>query len=138
MNRPLPWGVVFCLGVFACAPVYKTVYELDPPSSAAGLQCVGQCRQLESACRDRGLTEYRLCQARAEADAERRFAEYRIARIEAGKEIKKGIGDFDRSYRCQRGANDKICEADYRACFASCGGRVTPYTYCARNCAPEQ
>ncbi len=126
------------LGLLACTPVYKTVYELDPPSSAAGLQCVSQCQQLKSACRQSGRTAYELCRAEARAEAERRFADYRVARIEQGKKVKKSIRDFDRSYRCTRGANDKICESDFRGCFTSCGGTVTPYSYCTAFCDQEQ
>ena len=120
----------------ACQPVYKTGYNLTPPASAEGRFCVSQCQNSKLLCEQAGRSDRDACLAKEQADAERRFADYRVERTKKGKKIEKQLSDFDYSYRC--GYSDarytKTCEPDFVACFANCGGTVVPYTYCSAFC----
>ncbi|MCG8354249.1 MAG: hypothetical protein MI920_01635 [Kiloniellales bacterium] len=126
--------MAFSVALAACGPVYKTVYEFDPPRSAAGLQCVQQCWQNQSLCRLSADSDERLCLAEARAEAERRFVNYRLDRLEEGKKVEKRLSDFDHSYRCRYRSFGKSCEPDFRVCYVSCGGQVRPYRVCTAFC----
>ncbi len=120
----------------SCQPVYKTGYNLTPPVSAEGRYCVSQCQNSKLLCEQAGRSEHEVCLAREKADAERRYADYRVERIKQGKKVERTLSSFDTSYRC--GYSSKrytdSCEPDFVGCFANCGGGVTPYTYCSAFC----
>lgn len=120
----------------SCQPVYKTGYRLTPPASAEGRFCVSQCQQTKLYCEQAGRSEREACLAEARAEAERRYADYREERIKEGEEIERTLSSFDRSYRCGYSSKryTESCEPDFVGCFATCGGVVTPYTYCSAFC----
>lgn len=139
MARTSPRGplrpLLLVLLLTACTPVYKTGYNLTPPPDPQGQLCVSQCQQTKYFCEQAGYSRRDACLARERADAERRYANYRIARARQGKKVERTLYSFDRSYRCgsvSRYAGS--CENDFVGCFANCGGRVQPYSYCAAFC----
>lgn len=120
----------------SCQPVYKTGYNLTPPASAEGRLCVSQCQNSKLLCEQAGRSERDACLADERADAERRYADYRVERVKKGKKIERTLSSFDTSYRCGYSSKryTERCEPDFVGCFATCGGGVTPYTYCSAFC----
>lgn len=118
-------------------PQYRTVYNLDPPTTAEGRACVfqcesaqGQCSILEEMrvdnCRDRVLASRDRCEATLDAEIDSCLA--------------NGLGSaycYAR-HNCNHvvdncGLTDK-CITQYNRCFEICGGEVTAQTQCVANC----
>lgn len=130
---------IACAAVSACGPRYKTTYELTPPQTAEGRQCVTQCQQTKSMCQNAGYDRYQRCRSEQRAYAERKFNEYRIQQLLLKKPITKTQRHFQGGYSCRVEQVYKSgCEQDFVGCFSTCGGAVTPHTVCVANCDEVQ
>ena len=112
----------------ACAPVYETQYRYTPPANADGRACAAQCQSSQLQCRD---------SEEAKADNRRLRCES-IARDDYERCLSTATTEQGRS-ACQRRlcsepAKAEICEADYRSCYATCGGAVEATQVCTFNC----
>lgn len=69
--------------LMSCAPQYETRYELTPPQTAAGLQCLKPCEAKAQQCNNSCAARYESCSAKAEQQAKldmpKRMQEYEIA-----------------------------------------------------------
>ena len=133
------WIFACCGAAAACGPVYKTTYDLTPPQSAEGRQCVTQCQQTQLTCRSAGYDRYERCRSEQRAYAERKFNEYRIQQLLLDKPIKKSQRHFYGGYSCGHAKGYKaVCQQDFVGCFSTCGGTVTARTVCTANCEKAQ
>src|SRR5689334_12148280 len=92
--------ILAVLGLSACEPVYKVDYAYVPPKSNMGKLCITQCMQNKNNCEQMCQMQHDNCVMRARSDARYAYDEYRYDRERHGKEIKKSLSDFDRSYSC--------------------------------------
>lgn len=121
-----------CLGLLSgCGPVYHTDYNFNAPRSTAGKTCIMTCSQNRMMCEQLNDSHCQQCRNEARQDAMYRYAEYKSVRLSQHKPIEKTLNDFQSFTFCNRGRN---CDADYRACFTTCGGKVTTHTYCVSGC----
>lgn len=104
-----------------CGPIYHTVYDYTPPASRDGMACVMQCENTRNQCQRANRLE------REVADLKRRQCE---ERREREKEKNGGKSSLSCSYH----ASDTDCDAPYRACYQTCGGRVESHRECAAFC----
>ncbi|WP_020559047.1 hypothetical protein [Thiofilum flexile] len=69
--------------LMSCAPQYETRYELTPPKTAVGLQCLQPCEAKAQQCRSSCSARYDSCSAKAEQQAKlempQRMQEYELA-----------------------------------------------------------
>jgi hypothetical protein len=136
MHRPaLALISAIIVGLAACAPVYETRYELTPPVDrlAAGA-CLARCEAERDVCTGRENAAYQACDLAAQQRVElcRRNASIQV-------EICQRSGKLDCGRRlCSRprctSAGLEACGADYRSCFAACGGAVTESKVCVAGC----
>ena len=109
-----------------CGPMYQTEYIYTPPKSQTGNACVFQCENSKQQCQQIQEMRSEDCERRAEYDYQR--CEDRIYDRE-GRDAKW--------YECSREsctADVERCEATYRSCYQSCGGKVEAQTRCVSNC----
>lgn len=114
-----------------CGPVYKREYAFVPPKTGIGKMCIAQCVQGKNACEQNCRMINDNCRARAREDAVYQYELYKHERIREGKEVKKDVSDFDRSYQCSDSCN---CEPTYRSCYSACGGQVLQRDVCVAFC----
>lgn len=80
----LPWKfwiksvfIVLVAGVLgSCAPTYETRYELTPPKTTAGLQCLKTCEVKAQQCNTSCAQRYSACSAKAEQQAKLEMPKY--------------------------------------------------------------
>ena len=123
-----------------CQPVYETGYRFDLPAAGgeAAQACVAQLRRPRrlpasvpareefAACRERAILVQDQCRSNAQID-------YQICqRAYAPDGADLHLPDL-RAAACEPAAID-LCEADYRRCFAGCGGTVVEERRCVANC----
>ena len=130
---------VLLFGLAACSPVYEPAFRLEAPEplDAQARQCIADCnagreacfspaRDEVAACTSRALLQQDQCRSNAQID-------YQICQSAYAPE---GQNCFLRL--CERPACEPVairaCEADYRRCFAACGGRVVEERRCVANC----
>jgi hypothetical protein len=136
--RGATWIVWMALAVAACGPVYEPGYRLEPPpASEAAASCLAACAasrdacvaaaaQRLDACEDRATLLKQVCTNNAQLDyltcsaADRRDG-YSCYRRQCPRPV------------CSR-AGLESCGADYRDCFAACGGKVVEEQRCVANC----
>ncbi len=110
----------------ACGPMYQTVYDFEPPADSSGGYCIGRCESDRARCIDNVRYDYERCDQNAQM-------EQQSCRDRLSWEGKK-----EKWYDCGKTScsNDTDpCEADYRGCYQSCGGRVTSRQECYMNCS---
>ncbi|XCN71557.1 MAG: hypothetical protein Q3M24_14700 [Candidatus Electrothrix aestuarii] len=94
-----------------CTPTYTFM----PPGDYAGDGCIKLCQRREKRCKDEAQQRYESCE---------HFN--KMAEIEFGRCIASGSVDcYNDTQSCPN--TKKLfpkCEADYRDCYASCGGIV--------------
>lgn len=134
----LPRLALLLASVFlaTCQPVFETRYTLTPPTDATGSrQCLADCAATLQTCRDITGKRYSSCLDRSEL-------QYSNCRQQASVDYQlcatsnTGI-TCDRQI-CQRPscstAEVDACEANYRSCFAACGGEVRSEEICVAGC----
>ena len=108
-------AVPMLLALGAC-----TTYEYVPPSSDAGRACAAQCEQPRQSC-------IASAQDRAEAGAKecRQTRAFTLALCLAGANDKAQKEKcHERAPACVAIPMTESCEASFRRCYTSCGGRV--------------
>lgn len=78
---------VLIVGLWGCvsSPRYQTVYRYEPPTDAAGQNCLAQCEQQLGQCQSGCRQVYQACLKTVESLVEERYAEA-LKRYEAGLE----------------------------------------------------
>lgn len=114
-----------------CGPIYKTEYNYVPPHSNMSKMCVAQCVQAKSHCEQLCELKNQNCVAQARQEAFYEYEIYKHDRKREGKKVKKDIGDFDRSYRCQSSCD---CTPSFNTCYSACGGQVLEKQVCVAFC----
>ena len=137
-RRRLP-AILLALLIGACSPVYERSYRLEPPAqpSDATQQCLAQCTMAQNACLVPANAQLQNCDAMASLaqDQCRNQAQidYMICQQAYSSEgINCSYRVCDRPICAPTAVRD--CEADYRRCFAGCGGRVVEEPRCVANC----
>ena len=123
----------------SCAPVYEPAFrtEMPRPLDAAARQCLVMCdeardacfvpaREEFAACSERAILAQDQCRANAQIDQQ-------ICQSAYAPEGQVCIPKICERTRCPALALD-ACEADYRRCFAACGGTVIEDRRCVANC----
>jgi hypothetical protein len=125
--------------IAACAPVYEPAFrtEMPRPLDAAARQCLTLCDQARDACFVPAREEFAHCSERAILAQDQCRAnaqiDYQICQRAYGPEGMTCAAAICDRQRCSAPALD-LCEADYRRCFAGCGGTVVEDRRCVANC----
>jgi hypothetical protein len=123
----------------SCAPVYEPRFrtEMPRPLDAAARECLASCDRARDACFIPARAEFAACSERAiliqdqcRANAQIDYQICQRAFAPDGRTCYLPICDRP---RCETRALD-LCEADYRRCFAACGGTVVEEQVCVANC----
>jgi hypothetical protein len=140
MPAALRWAAFALLAVVAaCAPVYEPAFrtEMPRPLDAAARHCLTLCDQARDACFVPAREEFAQCSERAilAQDQCRSNAQidYQICQRAYGPDGATCAPGICERERCPAPALD-LCEADYRRCFAACGGTVVEERRCVANC----
>lgn len=114
----------------SCAPVDEPTYRLEPPAQAENPEtqsCLAACAATRDACLAPAQQQFAACDARA-AQLYNRCERNASIDFEVCIGAYKRTGVTCRRRLCQRPLCSRsaieTCEADYRRCFAACGGRV--------------
>ncbi len=131
--------LTLCLGLLAllsaCGPIYDTQYSLIPPTTVEGRQCVGQCQQNRTICRQSCTISQQACLNDARSRAMYEYQAYVSRQAAEKKPIKKSVSDFENSYGCGTNSCEERCESNYRDCFGGlCGGQVIAQRVCTAFC----
>ena len=121
--------------LFGCSPVYQTNYTYTPPKSSSGHTCILQCENNKLHCEQLEELRYQNCENKAES-------EYRDCEHDKvyGYD-KKGRWSCVEDCYCWRSScerNAERCDAQYRICYQTCGGKVKAHTVCVANCEQEK
>ena len=123
--------------VVGCGPVYKTFYDMTPPSSPSGRRCLIHCDENKRRCVQEEKYLYQRCEervARQESDCERnKIYEYRGHH----KSPKCVANCYCYTDSCDE-PDYESCDEDYRHCYESCGGTIRSYTKCVQFCDQER
>lgn len=114
-GRKALWATSLLLSLGAC-----TTYEYVPPSTAAGRACAAQCEQPRASC-------VSSAQDRAEAEAKdcRQTRTFTLALCLAGANDKAQKEKcHERAPVCVAIPLTESCEAGFRRCYTTCGGKV--------------
>jgi len=117
------------IGVFSaagCGPMYQTDYNLVPPKTESGRACTYHCDTTKLQCRQ--IEQLRVDRCEMQAREDQRICE---------NQIRWDKGRSPKWYECggsSCSADNEQCEAQYRSCYQSCGGRVESTTRCVANC----
>lgn len=121
--------------LISCGPRFRTDYQLTPPKSSSGRQCIFSCQSRLQECEAKDEYAYQNCLNRAEST-------YQVC--EAGKQMGPDpvLGWMtplcikncycSRDY-CSRPSGEH-CKQRYHECYQNCGGTVTANTVCVANC----
>lgn len=118
--------MLVALPLTACGPMYDTFYTFTPPETASGQQCLMQCEHLKMQCRSMEEMRVDACEERS------RWAQERCRDDIYRRKHREPKWHECGSESCT--ADLERCEASYRSCYQSCGGRVTSETRCVANC----
>jgi hypothetical protein len=139
MAGPPALILVLSIALGACAPVYEPSFHLQAPDplDQAARQCLAGCdagreaclipaREAVAQCTEHALLVQDQCRANAQID-------YQICQSAYGPEGQVCAMAVCTRPTCAPVAIDQ-CEADYRRCFAGCGGTVVEERRCVANC----
>lgn len=133
-------AVLAALLVAACGPVMETRYDYVPPVSDAGMKCVQNCQQQQSACQKAEQQERERCRARAERQADRAYNKAKDDYITALKLHAADASKYPMPAEPRRTVNyagcDKSsqCGIEYQGCYRSCGGQINESQVCVAMC----
>lgn len=119
----------------ACGPIYETQYTYTQPDSRRGQACTSSCEADQQACKYQCKRETQDCENEKTRVAEREFRRYERYQRDQNLPVTRSVYDFKPNYSCpweHECAN--VCEADYRACFTGCGGRIDAQQVCVMGC----
>jgi hypothetical protein len=137
MNRVIK-AICLFLGLAAlaaCGPVYDTEYTYHPPAGARGQACTASCDADRTGCSYECRRESQDCENEKRMIAEREYNRYANWRRSQNLAVDKSVYDFTPSYSCPWESEcTDVCEANYRACFTSCGGRIDAKQVCVMGC----
>jgi len=128
-------GVILCLLLASCGPVYRTNYTYIPPKAWRGRQCVNKCLKERTYCNIECRKTYQSCIYGAQEASKPAYRAYVKQRTAAGKEIWANPNDFADTYNCNKNCN---CEPQYRQCYTNCGGQVVGTTVCVADCSQKK
>lgn len=119
----------------ACGPIYDTTYTYTPPTGQRGQACVSSCEADQSqgryACRQRT----QACENEKDRIADREYNRYVYYRQQQGLPLDRTRQSFEPSYSCPWESEcTDVVDADYRACFTGCGGRIDATQTCVMGC----
>lgn len=119
------------LAVSACGPKYVTDYDLFPPPSAEGKQCVAQCEIAKERCEKKCYQDALQCE---------KFNDYPYGGV-GGWNNGVGVGvGFPLSGRSCNSVSfcEQSCREDHLACHKACGGTVVAREpRCVSHCPDE-
>jgi len=122
---------MLALSLTACGPIYKTVYDFKPPKSTIARMCINQCMQNKTSCEQICALKSQACQFQAKQNAMNEYQIYKLERERDHKSVDKTVYSFDDSWGCNQNCG---CEGNFRACYTTCGGQVTPRQVCTAFC----
>ena len=130
------FGLIFGLATLAaCGPIYETQYTFHPPGGHRGQACVSSCDADQTAGRYQCRREVQDCENEKQRIAQREYNRYVRWRQDQNLPVDKTLYDFTPSYSCPWESDcTSVCEADYRACFQGCGGRIDAQQVCVMGC----
>lgn len=119
----------------ACGPIYDTEYTYTPPSSGRGQACVSSCDADQTGCKYECRRRTQDCENEKARIADREFNRYQRWRRDQNLPVDKNRYDFMPSYSCPWESEcTNVCEAEFRACFTGCGGRIDARQVCVMGC----
>ena len=128
-------ALLLALLLSACGPMYETRYTFVPPKGSSGQACILQCENNRMQCEQLAEMRFQNCEDRADR-------EYRDCEHEQvfGYDKKGRWTCVDNCYcwrdSCERDTDR--CDALYRTCYQTCGGKVKAQTVCVANCDQQK
>jgi len=122
---------LFCLCLLGCAPIYKTHYIYTPPQSPKGKQCVSQCTQSRTMCKQLCQMNQENCELRGRDKARFEYESYVQQRQVNELPIERSLDSFLSTIHCQKTCS---CGTQYRSCYSLCGGEVVANDRCVAFC----
>jgi hypothetical protein len=128
--------VLALLGLAACEKIVHTDYELAPPPTASGRACVSKCEAPKEACLSQCASKKNRCDAMAKLDASSDYDSYATQKLLNNRTPTQTEGEFYRlyDYPCNSDSCEAACTKSFNSCYGSCGGKVTPHSYCTAFC----
>ncbi|SFR94715.1 hypothetical protein SAMN05216570_1037 [Dyella sp. OK004] len=122
-NKGLGFRLLGCLGLIL-AQAACTTYQYVPPTTETGRQCVMTCETGHQACV--GDAQYSADRRARSCEVDRSITLKKcLERASSDAEARTCNNSSSANY-CGNSANTLSCDADYRRCYAGCGGQVTP------------
>lgn len=119
----------------ACGPIYNTEYTYSPPSSARGQACVARCEADQSQSRYECRRRTQDCENEKARIADREYSRYVRWRQQQNLPVDRNRSSFEPNYSCPWESEcTDVVDAQYRACFTSCGGRIDAQQVCVMGC----
>jgi hypothetical protein len=119
----------------ACGPIYDTQYTYSAPTSARGQACVSSCEADKSGCTYSCRRRTQDCENEKEMIADREYNRYARWRQNQGLPVDRTRLSFMPGYSCPWESEcTDVCDAEYRACFTGCGGRIDAQQVCVMGC----
>lgn len=110
-----------CMIVAGCAPTYETYYEYSEDKSGEFVNCVSYCKITKDNCLHKCKQNQDICGVHAKSD------------LMDGLSKPHSVSTLNLYVQqCQDVSCD--CDADYRACYEMCGGKVIKKERCISNC----
>lgn len=119
------WVLIPCVLLAACGPRYVTDYDLFPPKTASGKQCVTQCEVQKERCEKSCYQSALRCERYDDSWGHSRYGGGWYG---SGSGWGGGIGTAFPSGTRSCGTNSctQDCRAGHLACHENCGGKVVP------------
>jgi hypothetical protein len=135
------WVLALTMAIAAgCGPVYEPVYRFEPPAGAqeAGVRrCLAACETARAVCLPPARDRLAACEAWASMSQDlcrsNARIDFEICRSAFAPEGQVCVPRICGRPRCLP-VEVEACEADYRRCFAACGGTVVEERRCVANC----
>ncbi|MFN4262620.1 MAG: hypothetical protein ACK4IT_03100 [Thioalkalivibrionaceae bacterium] len=129
------WAAIAMLTVVAlmlagCGPIYSTEYRYTPPAGEQARFCVAQCMNTRELCRISAEQRAALRAAECRSEADRTYAQCLAS---AGTDEARSRCR-PRTASCSSSVQSERCDADYRVCYQTCGGKVESQQVCTFNC----
>ncbi|UQV44516.1 hypothetical protein KIV45_22270 [Janthinobacterium lividum] len=109
-------AICFAITLAGC-----TSYRFIPPDSDAGRQCVTSCGTNQQICI---AGKEQVAAAQAQACEMRNVSTVSICLAVAKTDADRELCSKKRQYCSSSASGTWQCEADYRACYTQCGGRI--------------